>query len=177
MTGQGEDTMTDVARDARERPTAPGRFPIPGSRLLVLGARLLLGAVFIYASFDKILHPEAFARAIYNYQILPGSLVNLAALALPWVELVIGLLLVANRWMPGATLTGTLLFVVFIAALAYNQVRGLDVHCGCFTTDSTAESANWLTVARDLFFLVVSACLLLATFFRKEPRIETNRHE
>ena len=171
MNGKKGHAMTDLACDRGEGGPTPvsHRTPIPQPRPLLLAARLLLGAVFIYASFDKILHPEAFARAVYNYLILPGDLVNLAALTLPWVELVIGLALVANRWMPGATLIATLLFIVFIAALTYNQVRGLNVHCGCFTTDSAAGAANWLTIARDLSFFAVSAYLLLVTICRSGP--------
>lgn len=174
MTGRGEGDVTDMAcRSGKKRVAAAAlQTATRRSRPLLLAARLLMGAVFIYASFDKILHPEAFARAVYNYQILPGNLVNLAALILPWVELVIGLALVANRWMPGATLMATLLFVIFTAALAYNQIRGLNVHCGCFTTDSAAGGANGLTVARDLFFLFVSACLLLATVFQNRTAKE-----
>ena len=34
-------------------------------------ARLILGAIFVIASFEKILHPDLFAKVIHNYQILP----------------------------------------------------------------------------------------------------------
>ena len=53
--------------------------------LFAICARVILGAVFIYASIDKIRNPEAFAKAVYNYQILPDSLINLTAIALPWL--------------------------------------------------------------------------------------------
>ncbi|MGA8240229.1 MAG: MauE/DoxX family redox-associated membrane protein [Desulfobacterales bacterium] len=43
---------------------------------MFLALRLLLGTVFLYASYDKILHPQAFAQAVYNYQILPDMAVN-----------------------------------------------------------------------------------------------------
>jgi uncharacterized membrane protein YphA (DoxX/SURF4 family) len=99
--------------------------------------RLLLGAVFLYASYDKILNPEAFAQAVYNYQILPDAVVNLTALALPWLELLLGLCLVTGVWLPGATVTSAGLLLIFIAALVFNQVRGLDIHCGCFSTETT----------------------------------------
>ncbi|MBI9086214.1 MAG: DoxX family membrane protein [Desulfobacterales bacterium] len=131
------------------------------------GARLLMGAIFIYASYDKILHPEAFARAVYNYQILPDILVNLAAMVLPWLELAVGLLLVANRWVPGAAIFTTGLMGFFLAALVFNQVRGLNVHCGCFSTQSAEGSADWWTVARDSVFLGISAFL-----FRQVLRVQ-----
>lgn len=72
-----------------------------GSKVIMLAARLILGGVFVFASVDKILHPAAFADAVYNYQILPDSLINVAAIILPWLELVLGSLLIIGVWMPG----------------------------------------------------------------------------
>ena len=46
------------------------------TRLSLVLLRLLLGVIFVYASFDKILRPAAFAEIIYNYQILPDPLIN-----------------------------------------------------------------------------------------------------
>ena len=37
-------------------------------------ARLILGGIFIFASVDKIIHPAAFAEAVYNYPELNNSL-------------------------------------------------------------------------------------------------------
>lgn len=62
--------------------------------------RLLLGAVFLLASFDKILHPQAFAQTVYNYQILTDGFVNLAAIMLPWLELLLGVCLSAVSGSP-----------------------------------------------------------------------------
>ncbi len=42
---------------------------------LIIGyhfTRLVIAGVFIYASIDKIIHPDLFAEAVYNYQVLPG---------------------------------------------------------------------------------------------------------
>ena len=38
---------------------------------LILIVRVLLGAVFLWASFDKIMDPSKFARDIANYHIIP----------------------------------------------------------------------------------------------------------
>lgn len=127
--------------------------------------RLFLGAVFIYASYDKILHPLAFAQAVYNYRILPDALVNLTALVLPWLELLLGLCLAAGFWLPGATMISTGLLMVFIGSLAFNQMRGLDISCGCFSTQTTEGPADLWTVVRDLIFLAVSVYLALVVFF------------
>ncbi|MFP4573167.1 MAG: MauE/DoxX family redox-associated membrane protein [Desulfobacterales bacterium] len=128
-------------------------------------ARIFMGVVFLYASYDKILNPQAFAEAVYNYQILPDFAVNLVALVLPWVELAAGLCLITGAWLPGAALICALLMAAFTAALVFNQIRGLDVHCGCFSTQATHGPANLLTVIRDLFFFVVSVYLLVRAVF------------
>jgi uncharacterized membrane protein YphA (DoxX/SURF4 family) len=42
--------------------------------------RLLVGGVFIYAGYVKIIDPAGFAKNIYQYQLLPSDLlVNLTA--------------------------------------------------------------------------------------------------
>lgn len=126
--------------------------------------RLLLGLVFVYASYGKILHPQAFALAVYNYQLMPDALVNITALLLPWLELLLGLCMIFGLWMPGVTVAGTGLLVVFLGALVFNQICGLDIHCGCFSTEITKGPAGLGTVLRDVVFLAVSLYLLLDVF-------------
>ena len=123
----------------------------------MLGLRLFMGAVFLYASYDKILHPHAFAQAIYNYQILPDAAVNLVALILPWLELLLGLCLIAGVWQFSAAVTSTVLLTVFIGALVFNLSRGLNIHCGCFSTEGSP--ADLWTVLRDALLLTASVSL------------------
>jgi uncharacterized membrane protein YphA (DoxX/SURF4 family) len=133
--------------------------------MLTLSARFILGGVFVYASFDKILHPAAFAEAVYNYQILPDELINLTAIVLPCLELVLGIFLIINVWMPGTVLMCNLLLTTFIGALLFNMARGLNINCGCFSTTAIESSMNVLTVLRDTSFLAISGYLLYAIFF------------
>ncbi|EKD38822.1 MAG: DoxX family protein [uncultured bacterium] len=132
--------------------------------------RLLLGLVFVYASYDKILHPQAFAKAVFNYQLLPDAAVNLTALVLPWLELLLGLCLFFGILLPGAIVTVTGLMVVFLGALAFNQIRGLDIHCGCFSTDTEEGPAGLGTVLRDLAFLAISLYLFITEFVVRRRR-------
>ena len=127
--------------------------------------RILMGLVFLYASYDKILRPEAFAKAVFNYQILPDTAVNIVALVLPWLELLIGLSLVAGIWLEGSTVISTSLMLIFIGSLIFNQIRGLDIHCGCFSTDATQGPAGMLTIIRDFLFLVASIYLTFRIVF------------
>jgi len=127
-------------------------------------SRIFLGGVFVFAAYDKILHPAAFADVIYNYQILPNYLIQITALVLPWLELWTGLLLIFGVWLPGAVLIADFLLLAFLVALLFNMARGLDIHCGCFSTspESTANYRWYLT--RDLGFLMAGAYVFWGVF-------------
>jgi rhodanese-related sulfurtransferase len=131
-----------------------------------------MAGVFIYASIDKIAHPADFAKDVYNYQILPDTLVNLTALVLPWLELVLGLGLLAGIWLPGAVLTVNGLLAVFLAAFAFNLARGLNVDCGCFGASGLGPSmsTHWYLL-RDAGFLAMGAFLLLAVFRNRQRKV------
>jgi len=122
--------------------------------------RLILGGVFVLASLDKISYPLAFAKSISNYQILPDQLVNVAAIILPWVELILGSLLIFGIWLPGAITLVNLLLAVFFSALVFNMARGLNVDCGCFTHNATDGPATGWYLVRDAVFLLLGGYLL-----------------
>jgi uncharacterized membrane protein YphA (DoxX/SURF4 family) len=142
------------------------------SRYTLILSRLFLGGIFVYASYDKILHPLPFAEIVYNYQILPGVLVNLAALVLPWTELLVGLCLILGLWLPGAVLVCNLLVLVFFGTLIFNLARGLDIDCGCFTTSLGPSSGGHMLwyLARDGFFLLVGLFLFFSSSFMRIQR-------
>ncbi|HOV86863.1 MAG TPA: MauE/DoxX family redox-associated membrane protein, partial [Syntrophobacteraceae bacterium] len=139
------------------------------SKVPFIVIRISLGIVFFAASADKILHPAPFARIIHNYQILPSSLVNLTAIILPWTELLLGLFLLAGWWLYGTVLLSGALFTVFLGALAFNAARGLDIHCGCFSTSLEAGGGTVWTMVRDLGFWVMALYLGCRLFLRGRP--------
>lgn len=118
--------------------------------------RVLLGGIFVYASWDKILDPAAFARIIDNYQILSSSMGRLTALFLPWLELVCGICLIINRWTRGSAVILAGLIVVFMGALGYNIYQGIDINCGCFTLTDQPPDSMWLYMLRDVVFLAMA---------------------
>lgn len=130
------------------------------STLLLAVGRIFLGGVFIWASWDKILAPQAFAKAIANYQIVPMYLADWSALLLPWIELVCGVCLITNRWARGSALIAAGLMIVFMAALGYNMIRGIDVSCGCFTLDEKVPGNMWGYLARDAAFLALAVTVM-----------------
>ena len=139
---------------------------ILSSRPLQTLARLVLGGIFIYASLDKIAHPQEFARIVGNYGILPAFLVTLPALVLPWLELIAGLCLVAGLWRRSAAFLLSLLLLFFILALGFNALRGVSLSCGCFSTSAGDTENIYVLILRDLIFLVPG--LLIIFFGRGE---------
>lgn len=128
----------------------------------------MLAGIFIYASVYKILDPAAFAKEVYNYQILPDHLINLTALVLPWLELFIGLCLSAGICLHGAALMANGLLTVFLVSLVFNLARGLDINCGCFGGggDAPAMWTGWYLL-RDLLFLSVGLFLFYTVFWHR----------
>jgi hypothetical protein len=142
------------------------------TRILFLLSRLFLGGIFVYASYDKIIHPVSFAEIVYNYQILPDVLVNLASLILPWIELLLGLSLILGVWLPGAVLICNVLLLIFFTTLLFNMARGLDIDCGCFTTSIAPSSGGHMLwyLFRDGLFLFVGLFLFFSSFFMRIQR-------
>lgn len=131
-----------------------------GNQCLVVLFRLILGVVFVYASLDKIAHPDQFARIVYNYKILPGFLINIFAIGLPWVELFCGLFLILGLFIESSSLLLALVLVSFIIALSVNFLKGIDIACGCFTTDPNAKKEGAWLLIRDFVLLLLSLQVL-----------------
>jgi uncharacterized membrane protein YphA (DoxX/SURF4 family) len=125
-----------------------------------LACRWAVGVVFIWASIDKILHPDAFAQAIANYRMTPMALLHPFAWLLPLVEAVAGMALIVGWQRRGAALLCTAMTVMFIIAIAVALARGLDISCGCFDTEG-GHGVGVDLLIRDVFLLAGAVIPLL----------------
>ncbi len=98
---------------------------------LVVIIRVILGGVFLWASFDKIIDPGQFARSISNYNIVPFGLENSVAIILPWLEFFIGSGLILGIMVDGATIITSCLLIIFNMMIAQAFMRGFNIDCGC----------------------------------------------
>ena len=135
-----------------------------------------LGAVFVYASLDKIAHPQDFARIVYRYRLAgpTASLgvvpANVLGVVLPWIELVTGVLLVTGLWRREAAVLAGGMLVTFLAAVSYVLWQGIDVaHCGCFTVGGEGRGAGWTLIASDLALLAAAVYVARAAPPDAEP--------
>ncbi len=129
--------------------------------------RVLFGLLFIWASWDKILNPAAFAEVLYNYRVLPDLLIHPAAIILPWMEMGCGILLVVGQMIGGSLIILNGLLLIFGAALGLSLYRGLDINCGCFSLGSKGERVAWQTLVRDFVLLGLGLSLMLSAHKRR----------
>ena len=140
---------------------------------VVLFARLVLAAVFIYAALQKIGRPLAFADEIRMYRILGlGPPLYIMAIVLPWIELFSGLAILSGCMMRGAALILVVLNAVFIVAVAF-RTHGVMVEqnlsffkvyfdCGC----GFGATYAWKKLLEDMIFLGLAATILVSSSYR-----------
>ncbi|HPQ39083.1 MAG TPA: MauE/DoxX family redox-associated membrane protein [bacterium] len=102
------------------------------TRVLEWFLRWIAGGAFVYAATAKILVPCELAMDIYQYQMAPGVLINIGAIILPYVELILGICLIAGLAPRGAALGITVILLFFMVILSVNLIRGIEFECGCF---------------------------------------------
>ena len=118
--------------------------------------------LFNWEALPPILDFQPFARMVYNYRLLPISVVNLAAFALPPIETLGALCLITGVWLRAGTLLLGLLQLAFIAGMAQAWARGLDIQCGCFA--GVDEKVGIWTLSRDTFLFLCYLVVFLGTF-------------
>jgi uncharacterized membrane protein YphA (DoxX/SURF4 family) len=153
--------MTDSA-------TVSGSGRRPVNRAVVLPwirtlVRVGLGCVWIVAGAVKVTDPAQAVAAVRAYELLPDGLAQLLGWALPYLEILLGLVLIIGlftRWT--AALSG-LLQLAFIVGLLAAWARGLSIDCGCFSAGGQVAPGATTYLAdliRDIVFLLAAAWLV-----------------
>ena len=132
------------------------------NRWMGLVARLLLGSIFIYASYHKILAPEDFAKIVYGYDLFPSETINLIAIIIPFIELISGVALIVGIYTRPAAIIIIGMLTAFILAISINIIRGHEFDCGCFSSD-TFQAANsaWQTLGRDIILIMLGIYIFI----------------
>ena len=127
--------------------------------LLLLIMRFILGGVFIYSGFSKLIVPiENFVAVIEGYQFLKPQFVQPLAFILPWLELIFGVFLFTGFF---SRLSAALLgffAAIFVTLLTRSLILGLPItECGCFGAGISLAPKQAIFLDSGLFLM--AACL------------------
>ena len=79
---------------------APSFATSKAARIFMLVARIVLGGIFVYAGYVKLRDPwQLFAMSINSYDVLPLAMAETAARVIPWLEVALGLMVMAGIWL------------------------------------------------------------------------------
>ena len=157
--------------------------PLNFRRAVIWLGRLLIGGIFVYAGYAKLVYPNhnlwpwfmlkfsvsanlsTFAFQVESYKILGAVTSSFVAHTLPFVEIVLGLLLLIGwRLRIWATIVSTIL-VGFLGAVTRAYLLHMDINCGCF---GTPEPLTFMTVLRDSALVLLA--LVMTVFAFQEAR-------
>ncbi len=127
-------------------------------------ARLFLGVVLVWAGAAKVGRPLTSQRAVQAYELpfLSLDVAGWIGLALPFLEIVLGILLVLGLFTRPAAIVSTLLMLAFIIGISQAWARGLTIDCGCFGGGGQIgadETKYPQEIARDASFALAGAWL------------------
>jgi len=97
-----------------------------------LTLRIALGLFLSFSGLAKIMDLAAFGKAVNSFGLLPSNWVVLVTIAIPYLELILGLMLLLNFYARPAYVTALTMLIVFTAFSAYKYFSGNISDCGCF---------------------------------------------
>jgi uncharacterized membrane protein YphA (DoxX/SURF4 family) len=143
----------------------------PLAKRLTLAARIILGLIFAYAAWTKLRQPWLlFAMSVESYQLLPEQGVLIVARVLPWIELAIGILLLAGIWMRIVAPAASVLLIGFFAIMVRAYIKGMGIDCGCF---GVGEALGPATLARDGVLLALSVAVTWTSRLQPSRKLAT----
>jgi uncharacterized membrane protein YphA (DoxX/SURF4 family) len=127
-------------------------------------ARVALGAVWIVAGASKVTDLAAAVRSVRAYRLLPEGAAVAVGAGLPFLEIALGLLLIAGLGVRIGAVVSAVLLGVFIAGIASAAGRGLRIDCGCFggggDLAANARTRYLSEAARDVGLLLPTGLLI-----------------
>src|SRR6202158_2289292 len=159
--------------------------PLNLCRAIIWFGRLVLGGIFVYAGFFKRLIPNthlwpmfvlrfsismnisSFAQQVESYKMISPEASQVVAHTLPFVEIMLGLLLLIGWRLRIWATAITAIMVGFLAVVTPGCVLHMDINCGCF---GTPEKLDGMTVVRDGPFTALAWFMTIFGFMEaREP--------
>jgi len=121
--------------------------------------RLAVGVTFIVSGAGKLPERAFFIEKVEEYDLLPDALAHFYGSVLPWIEIVIGALLIIGLLSRFAAVLAMLSSLSFIVANSVVLYRGLNLECGCFGQAAVLQTRDALII--DCVMLIVAFLILI----------------
>ena len=148
------------------------------NRYLSFVFRIGLGVIFIISGAGKLPEGAAFVDQVEEANILPHALAWVYGAALPYVEIVIGALLILGLLSRFAAGIGGLAALSFIIGNSTRLYRGLYGECGCFGNVAWLQFSTRDALIIDFVLLILALQILVhkgeflsldSKIFRRKP--------
>ena len=145
------------------------------NRYLSLLFRLALGGTLIISGVAKLSQGAGFVDEVQEFNLLPHALTVVFGTALPWVEVIAGVLLVGGlfwRYASAIAFITTLSFVIANSVVLY---RGLNMECGCFGNLAQLHTRNSLIIDFVLLIMAFQVFVHKGDFFSLDSMISRRK--
>lgn len=126
--------------------------------------RVGLAAVWLVSGAVKVSDLNQTYIAVQAYDVLPAGAVRVVAAGLPFLELVLGVLLLVGLGTRVAAVVSVVVLLAFIGGVAQSWARGLTIDCGCFGGGGQVAAGATeypQEILRDVGFLVLAVWLVV----------------
>ena len=124
---------------------------------MIVAASVLLGALFLGAGVTKVANPQQ-----WRAQSAELGVPDAVATVMPYVELSVGALLIAQLARRPVAVVAGLLLIAFTTLLVVRLLQGRRPPCACFGA-WTANPIGWSNVARNAAFIALALVVALGS--------------
>jgi uncharacterized membrane protein YphA (DoxX/SURF4 family) len=129
-------------------------------RYLYASAHYFIAIILLAAGMVKIYDPVPLFRTLELIQFLNIRPFTFIAVIIPFIEIVLGVLILTGQMMRYTLIASTGLFWFFFGFSIYGYAVELGADCGCFG-NVIASSFGYGMIIRNLIFALISTSLVL----------------
>ena len=135
------------------------------NEIVLLVIRFLLAAILIFSGLLKLPDLKGFFVIVVQYNLVKGRLAKFLAYSLPFVEIIVGILLILKLFLSIVSFIALLLIVTATAGVVYAYLKNnrLD-NCGCYGTKINVP-INTKKIIQNIILIAISLYLFLSTFY------------
>ncbi|MBI3587013.1 MAG: DoxX family protein [Ignavibacteriales bacterium] len=126
-------------------------------KIVYVGIRILLGAVFILSGFFKILSPQSASQVVIALLSTSVTTSSVLVIILSIIEMVLGFALLVGKKLQLVSAVSSLFLLGFIFIGLFLIAN--PVPCGCFGNLIESKTDEWF-LARNTIFLLMSLSVM-----------------